>query len=80
MMEGRFKVLIGRGVEWILRRDESYRDKTVFQSDNWKIWVSFGGDVYVFHVDIGPLSVAWLKRGLVVKEWRVSRKIQEKQS
>lgn len=54
--------------DWIPRRDHQYdnyywrgeqRKKTVYQSPNWKVWVSFGGDIYAFHLNIGKLSISY---------------------
>ena len=54
--------------DWIPRRDRSFdnyfgrgsnRKKVVFQSPNYRIWLSLGGDIYTFHLSIGKLAICY---------------------
>jgi len=56
--------------DWMPRRDHNYdfyyggkgdqrKGKLVYQSPNFKVFISIGGDIYDFHLNIGNLVIAW---------------------
>lgn len=55
---------------WIPHRQPSDRHFRVYQSPNWKVYLGLGSDIYAFHLDIGPLNIAWEAKELRSKHKR----------
>ncbi len=44
---------------WIPRRYGNGTNGTQWQSPNTRLFLSYGGDIFAFHLSAGRLSIAW---------------------
>jgi hypothetical protein len=46
--------------QWIPRRhDSKCESKTVLASPNGKIWISLGGKIFLWHIEVNKLGITW---------------------
>jgi hypothetical protein len=61
--------------EWIPRRDHSQVNKyACWRSSNFRVFLSLGGDIYSFHLEIARLSMSWEANELLQRRKRVDQR------